>query len=175
MEEHWGESVRLDWAPALFLILCQTQDGLTLTAVELAATSHLPGFVPVWQSPSSLLSDLIQLDLSQVRLDASACKMLRQWFMIKREDCFLDDCFIFGSSPLIISRQAGMWLSYKQILVKAPLCSAQAAPCSDKLAKQKRFLLEAEWEASVCQSSWAAEKSAGISATGGPDIAKRIY
>lgn len=140
MEEHWGESVRLDLVPALFLIPLLNTGWFYPDCSWTSSYFPPPQICSCLASPSSLLSYLIQLDLSQVRLGESACKMLRQWFMIKREDCFPDHCFIFGSSPLIISRQAGMWLSYKQILVKAPLCSARASRCSDKLAKQKHFL-----------------------------------
>lgn len=157
MEEQWGESVRTDLAPDLFLIPLLKTRWFYPNCVELAATSHFPGFVPAWQSPSSLLSYLIQRDLSQVRLDASACNMFKQWFMMKREDCFLDHCFIFGSSPLIISLQAGMRLPYKQILVRADLRSTQAAPCLDWLAETEALFCESwmgsmHW--SIKLSSW---------------------
>lgn len=40
----------------------------------------------------------------------------------------------------LISWQTAMCLSYEQILAKAPLCSAEAAWCSDKLPEQNPFL-----------------------------------
>lgn len=49
--------------------------------------------------------------------------------------------------------------------------SAQHAGCSvlRQACKTEALLVKGEWEASICQSSCAAEKTAGISVTGGPD------